>query len=50
MSPNAPNLLRKLLCSVANLALVMALVSVSSTCCFLSYQPDIPDELKNFNS
>lgn len=34
-----------LLYNVANLALIMAVISVNSTCCFLSYQPDVPDEL-----
>lgn len=39
------DLLRKLMLGCANLALAMAVVSVGNTCCFLSYQPNVPDEL-----
>lgn len=39
------NLIRTLLYSTASLALLLAVNSVSNTCCFLSYQPDVPDEL-----
>lgn len=31
---------------IASLAMVVAVGNVNSTCLFVSYQPDIPDELK----
>lgn len=45
MKKRIPNLFRKLLGCMAKLALVLAVTSVSTTCCFLSYQPDLPVEL-----
>lgn len=30
---------------VASIALLLAVTSVSNTCCFMSYQPDLPEEL-----
>lgn len=39
-------LLWKILSGTASLALVLALNSVSNTCCFLSYQPDVPEDLQ----
>lgn len=30
---------------IAMLALIIAQVSVSSTCFYLAYQPDVPDDL-----
>lgn len=36
----------KILSCTASLALIMAIHSVSTTCCFLSYQPDVPEELQ----
>ena len=38
----------KILSCTASLALMLAMNSVSNTCCFLSYQPDIPEELNKF--
>lgn len=40
------NLLLKLAASVANLALLCAVTNANSTCLFLSYQPDVPEELQ----
>ena len=31
--------------AIAALALIIAQVSVSSTCFYLAYQPDVPDDL-----
>jgi len=31
---------------IASLAVLVAVASVSSTCFFTAYQPDVPDELK----
>lgn len=45
MNTKCLNLLRKFMLGCANLALAMAVVSVGNTCCFLSYQPDAPEEL-----
>lgn len=45
MNAKCLNLFRKLMLGCANLALAMAVVSVGNTCCFLSYQPDVPAEL-----
>ena len=45
MKTKMQNLIRTLLCSTASLALLLAENSVSNTCCFLSYQPDVPEEL-----
>lgn len=46
MKVKIQRLLCKILSCTASLALIMAMNSVSNTCCFLSYQPDIPEELK----
>ena len=45
MKTKMQNLIRTLLCSTASLALLLAVNSVSNNCCFLSYQPDVPEEL-----
>jgi len=39
------NVLMKLAGSVAALAMVCAVSNLSSTCHFLTYQPDVPEEL-----
>ena len=31
---------------MAGLAIMLATVNVNSTCLFMSYQPDVPEELK----
>lgn len=46
MKMKMEKLVRAFLCSAASLALLLALHSVSNTCCFLSYQPDVPEELR----
>lgn len=46
MKAKIRGLLCKILSGTASLALIMAMNSVSNTCCFLSYQPDVPDELQ----
>ncbi len=45
MSKKSRNLIQKIMSCAASLALMLAINSVSNTCCFLSYQPDIPEEL-----
>ena len=39
-------LLSKVPASLAALAVLCAVSNVSSTCMFLTYQPDVPEELK----
>lgn len=48
MKTKIRGLLYKILSCTASLALIMAVNSVSNTCCFLSYQPDIPEDLQEF--
>lgn len=31
----------------ASIAMLLAVSSVNSTCCFMLYQPDVPEELRN---
>lgn len=40
------HIIRKILSCTANLALFLAMNSISNTCCFLSYQPNVPEDLK----
>lgn len=42
-------LLSKIPASLAALALLCAVSNVSSTCMFLTYQPDVPEELRNYH-
>lgn len=46
MKEKIRGLLYKILNYTASLALIMAMNSVTNTCCFLSYQPDVPEELQ----
>ena len=39
------NALVKMSSLAASVAMLLALTSVSSTCIFMSYQPDVPEEL-----
>lgn len=41
------NTLYKLGRLLASLALLLATYSVNSTCLFMTYQPEVPDQLKN---
>lgn len=45
MNVRRMSLIRKLMLGCANLALTVAVISMGNTCCFLSYQPDVPEEL-----
>ena len=45
MKAKTRNLIRRIMSCAASFALVLAINSVSNTCCFLSYQPDVPKEL-----
>lgn len=45
MKTKIHNLLYKMMGCTASLALLLAVNSVTNTCCFLSYQPDVPEEL-----
>ena len=45
MKAKIMNGLMKLAGSVATLAMVCAVSNLSSTCLFLTYQPDVPEEL-----
>ena len=45
MKAKIMNGLMKLAGSVAALAVVCAVSNLSSTCLFLTYQPDVPEEL-----
>ena len=45
MKAKIKNVLMKLAGSVAALAMVCAVSNLSSTCFFLTYQPDVPEEL-----
>jgi cyclic lactone autoinducer peptide len=41
------NLLQKLATPLAALAMMVAIGNAGSTCLFMAYQPDMPDELNN---
>ncbi len=45
MKAKTKKLIRKIMSCAASCALMLAINSVSNTCCFLSYQPDVPEEL-----
>lgn len=47
MKAKITNMIMKLAGSVAALAMVCAVANVNSTCLFLLYQPDVPEELAN---
>lgn len=47
MKTRSFNLLQKLAVRVAALAMLLAASNVSSTCIFMTYQPDIPCELES---
>lgn len=46
MKKKINTILSKCTTLVASLALLVAASTVSSTCVFLAYQPDLPEELK----
>ena len=46
MKAKTRNLIWRIMSCAASFALVLAINSVSNTCCFLSYQPDVPEELR----
>ena len=46
MKATIRNLLMKIASSAATLAILCAVFNVSSTCIFMSYQPDVPKELQ----
>lgn len=47
MKSRIQQLLSRIPASLAALATLCAISNVSSTCMFLTYQPDVPEELKD---
>jgi len=46
MKGTQKKILMKLGQMCASIAMLLAVSSVNSTCCFMLYQPDVPEELK----
>lgn len=49
MKSRIQQLLSKIPASLAALAILCAISNVNSTCMFLTYQPDVPEELRNYH-
>lgn len=45
MKAKTRNLIWRIMSCAASFALMLAINSVSNTCCFLSYQPNVPNDL-----
>lgn len=46
MKVKVMNIIAKIMCSAAAMALVVAVANANSTCLFWSYQPDVPECLR----